>query len=143
MLASLSQVVALILGIWLIGVSLFMIFAPHRALDALSAMGGSGLVHFGELGLRTAAGFALVIAASSSKTPALIGAIGWFLAASALVIMVAPRRWHATYSNYCGFFARRWLPVAQGNPLPMLWNFDRRRRASSKDVASQSDLFFV
>lgn len=108
MLASLSQAVALILGIWLIGVSIFMIFAPHRALDALFAMGGSGLVHFGELGLRTAAGFALIIAASSSKTPALIGAIGWFLAASALVIMVAPRRWHATYSNY---WARR-IPIA-------------------------------
>jgi hypothetical protein len=107
MLASLSQAVALILGIWLIGVSLFMVFAPRRALEALSAMGGSGLVHFVELGLRTAAGFALVLAASSSKTPALIGAIGWFLAASALVIMVAPRRWHATYSNY---WARR-IPI--------------------------------
>lgn len=107
MLASLSQAVALILGIWLIGVSLFMVFAPRRALEALSAMGGSGLVHFGELGLRAAAGFTLVLAASSSKTPALIGAIGWFLAASALVIMVAPRRWHATYSNY---WARR-IPI--------------------------------
>ena len=80
MLASLSQAVALILGIWLIGVSLFMVFAPRRALEALSAMGGSGLVHFGELGLRTAAESALVGASSLCR----FAKASWVHAASVL-----------------------------------------------------------
>ncbi len=115
MIVAVSQYLAILLGVWLVGLSLFMLVSPHRALGALAAMGGSGLIHFGELGLRTLAGAALVLAASASKAPTLIGVVGWFLIVSALAIMIAPRRWHTGYSAYR---ARRIPVTAVRLPAP-------------------------
>ncbi|GAA0637211.1 hypothetical protein [Brevundimonas lenta] len=104
MIGELSRTVAVVLGLWLVGVSVFMFVSPARAVAALAKMGGSATIHFGELGLRTVGGIALILAASLSRFPEVIAAIGWFLVASALVLMVLPRRWHAAYSQY---WARR------------------------------------
>ena len=102
-----SQWIAAGVGAWLIGLSLFMFVAPRHALKALAAMGGTPLVHFGEMALRIVAGAALVLAADGSRFPQAISLIGWFLTASAVVLMVLPRRWHAAYSTW---WAKR-IPV--------------------------------
>ena len=100
MITTISQGIVLLTGVWLIGVSLMMLATPRRALRALSAMGGSNAVHFGELGLRLLVGIAFVLAAAMSKAPMAISVIGWFLAASAVTLMILPRRWHSAYSTY-------------------------------------------
>ncbi|WP_436355558.1 hypothetical protein [Brevundimonas sp. CEF1] len=100
MITTISQGIVLLTGVWLIGISLMMLAAPRRALRALSAMGGSNAVHFGELGLRLLVGIAFVPAAAMSKAPMAISVIGWFLAASAVALMILPRRWHSAYSTY-------------------------------------------
>lgn len=107
MLALASQWLAVGAGLWLIGLSLFMLADPRRSLRALAAMGGTPLVHFGEMALRIVAGAALVLAAEGSRFPQGIVLIGWFLIASAVVLMVLPRRWHAGYSTW---WAKR-IPV--------------------------------
>ena len=77
-----------------------MLAAPRRALNALAAMGGTPTVHFGEMAVRAAAGAALVLAAAGSRFPLQIAVIGGFLIASAAVLTLLPRRWHAAYSTW-------------------------------------------
>ena len=55
MTATAAQYLSIVVGLWLIGVSAFMLVAPRRALKALGAMGGSPTIHFGEMLLRIAA----------------------------------------------------------------------------------------
>lgn len=95
-----AQWLAIGVGVWLIGLSLFMLVKPQKSLAALAAMGGTPLVHFGEMALRILAGAALVLAAGGSRFPQGIALIGWFLIGSAVVLMVLPRRWHAGYSTW-------------------------------------------
>ena len=108
MTATAAQYLSIVVGLWLIGVSAFMLVAPRRALKALGAMGGSPTIHFGEMLLRIAAGSALVLAAAASRFPQAIALIGGFLIVSAAVLMLLPRRWHAAYSTW---WAQR-IPVA-------------------------------
>lgn len=102
-----SQWLAIGVGVWLIGLSLFMLVRPQASLAALAAMGGTPLIHFGEMALRVVAGAALVLAAEGARSPQGIALIGWFLIGSAVVLMVLPRRWHAGYSTW---WAKR-IPV--------------------------------
>jgi len=102
-----AQWLAIGVGVWLIGLSLFMLVRPQASLAALAAMGGTPLIHFGEMALRIVAGAALVLAAGGSRFPQAITLIGWFLIASAVVLMILPRRWHAGYSTW---WAKR-IPV--------------------------------
>ncbi|MFN4092362.1 MAG: hypothetical protein ACK4FG_05660 [Brevundimonas sp.] len=102
-----SQWLAVGVGVWLIGLSLFMLVRPQASLAALAAMGGTPLIHFGEMALRIVAGAALVLASEGSRFPQGIALIGWFLIASAVVLIVLPRRWHAGYSTW---WAKR-IPV--------------------------------
>lgn len=99
-LTVISQWVAVAAGVWLIGLGVWMAIFPDRALSALAAMGGSPLVHFGEMIIRLLIGAALVGAGPVSRLPALIPLIGWFLIVSAIILMVLPRRWHAAYSTW-------------------------------------------
>ena len=99
-MATAAQCLSIIVGLWLMGLSLFMLAAPRRALTALAAMGGSRTVHFGEMALRAAAGAGLVLAAAASRFPLAIAVVGWFLIASAAVLTMLPRRWHAAYSTW-------------------------------------------
>jgi hypothetical protein len=99
MIATAAHALSIVAGLWLIAVSLFMLVTPRRALRALAAMGGTRTVHFGEMAIRTLAGLALVLAAATSRFPSVIALIGWFLIASALILTILPRRWHAAYST--------------------------------------------
>lgn len=107
MIVTVSQWLAVLIGVWLMGLSLFMLLAPQRALGVLAAMGSTPPIHFGEMGGRVAAGLVLMLASVVSRSPQVINLIGTFLIVSAVVLMVLPRRWHAAYSSW---WARR-IPV--------------------------------
>lgn len=100
MIATVSQGLSICLGLWLAGLGVFMALKPRGALDALARMGGSPMIHFGEMALRVVAGVVLVLAAAESRYPMAVAVIGWFLIVSALVLMALPRRWHAAYSTW-------------------------------------------
>jgi hypothetical protein len=98
-MAVIGHWIAVAAGVWLIGLGVWMAAAPRRALSALAAMGSGGAVHFGEMTIRLLIGAALVAAGPVSRFPQIIPLFGWFLIVSALVLMAAPRRWHAAYST--------------------------------------------
>ncbi len=100
MLSVVAWGTAVALGLWMIGLGVFMAVAPRRALAALAAMGGTARVHFGEMGLRLLAGAALMIASGGSRFPQALWLVGAFLIVSAVVLMLLPRRWHSAYSRW-------------------------------------------
>jgi hypothetical protein len=107
-----------IVGVWLIGLGIFMLIRPRQALMALSRMGGSPAIHFGEMAVRSVAGIAMASAADASRYPVAVSVLGGFLVASAIVLSVLPRRWHAAYSTW---WSRR-IPVAAVRLIaPVSW----------------------
>ncbi|MGV9008575.1 hypothetical protein [Brevundimonas sp.] len=99
MISTIAQTVVLFAGLWLAGLGVWMFVRPVLALDVLKAMGSSPLIHFGEMALRTAAGFAFVVAAPQSRFPLTITVIGVFLIVTAVALTALPRRWHVAYST--------------------------------------------
>lgn len=100
MVATASQWLVVLAGVWLIALGVFMLIRPRQALAALGRMGGSPGVHFGEMAVRILAGTAMVFAAAASRFPVAVSVIGGFLVVSALVLLLLPRRWHAAYSTW-------------------------------------------
>lgn len=118
MVATASQCLVIVAGLWLIGLGVFMLIRPRQALGALGQMGGSPTVHIGEMAVRILVGIAMVFAAAASRFPVAIGVVGSFLIVSALVLLLLPRRWHAAYSTW---WSRR-IPVAAVRLIaPMSW----------------------
>ncbi len=118
MFAVAAQGLVLLAGVWLIGLGGWMLIRPRDALAALARMGGSPAIHIGEMAIRILAGLALLLAASASRSPSAMTVIGGFLIASALILLILPRRWHAAYST---FWAGR-IPVPAVRLIgPLSW----------------------
>lgn len=118
MIATASQWLVVLAGVWLICLGLFMLIQPRQALAALGQMGGTPTVHIGEMAVRILAGTAMVFAAPASRFPVAISVIGGFLIISALVLLLVPRRWHAAYSTWWS----RHIPVAAVRLIaPISW----------------------
>jgi hypothetical protein len=100
MISIVAQGTAVTLGLWMIGLGVFMAAAPRRALAALAAMGGTPRVHFGEMAIRILAGAALMLVSGASRFPQALWLIGAFLIVSAVVLILLPRRWHSAYSRW-------------------------------------------
>ncbi|MBU1324128.1 MAG: hypothetical protein KJ676_02705 [Alphaproteobacteria bacterium] len=79
MFAMAAQGTAVALGLWMIGLGVFMAVAPRRALAALAAM---------------------MVVSGASRFPQALWLIGAFLIVSAVVLLMLPRRWHSAYSRW-------------------------------------------
>jgi len=99
-MTGLSQWICVGAGIWLIGLGVWMGVRPRQALAVLAAMGGSTLVHFGEMAVRALIGAAIIGAAAGSRAPLVLTLFGGFLIVSAAVLAILPRRWHSNYSRW-------------------------------------------
>ena len=85
---------------WLAFVALICLFAPARARAGLASMGSNATIQFGEHIPRAIVGIAFVARAAESKVPMVFSIFGWFLLASSLMIMLAPRAWHQAYARW-------------------------------------------
>lgn len=103
------QAIALIVvaaaGLWLVGVAFLMALRPRYCLHLFQRMSANleranWHVQFTEQGLRVLAGVALILRAPASKLPLVFEVAGWLLAATSMLIMVAPTRWHGAYGTW-------------------------------------------
>lgn len=85
---------------WLAFVGLVCLIAPDAARRGLSRFGSTPAIQFGEHIPRAVVGVAFVLRASEAKTPLLFEWGGWFLLASSIAIMLAPRSWHHRYAQW-------------------------------------------
>lgn len=87
-------------GAWLIFVSVVSAVAPKAALWFLGKMASTQLINVTELTLRLIAGLALFFAAPQSLFPELFRIVGGFMAATSVILLMVPRRWHARYAQW-------------------------------------------
>ncbi len=87
-------------AVWLIGVSILMLVRPQAALGYLGMFASTNFINYLELISRLTVGLAFVWYAKSMPYPVIFSVFGWFLAASAAILMLTPRRWHAKYAVY-------------------------------------------
>lgn len=95
-----AYVVLLAESVWLIGVSVFMFVKPQTAISYIGKFASTNLINYSELIIRLIVGIAFIVYADFSRYPKVFQVIGWFLTVSAIIIMVLPRRWHASYAKY-------------------------------------------
>ncbi len=98
MINTIAQWLVLASGAWLVAISIFMVFKPQTALGYLGKMASTDLINYSELTLRLIAGAALWRYSEFSKAPEALNIIGLFLAVTAVVLFLVPRKWHAAYS---------------------------------------------
>ena len=98
---------------WLAFVGLVCLFRPQVAQATLGRMGSTWRIQLGEHALRGLAGLAMVLRADASKVPELFTFGGWFVVASSVLIVLAPRRWHHDLSLW---FAAM-IPTAAWPPI--------------------------
>lgn len=95
-----SGILVLLFALWLMAISLFMLAKPKKSLEVLKLMGSSAPIHFGELIPRFFFGLGVFGIAATQIHPVIWKTCGVFLSASAVMLMLAPRRWHNAYSRY-------------------------------------------
>ncbi|MFL0354930.1 hypothetical protein ACI5KX_00505 [Erythrobacter sp. GH1-10] len=100
MIQLLAQGCILIAAGWLAWVSIVCLVAPQVARNALARFGSTAAMQFGEHIPRAVVGIALIVRAAESKAPAVFAVGGWFLLATSIAIMLAPRRWHHAYAEW-------------------------------------------
>ena len=86
-------------ALWLSVAGIVAVISPEAARRFIGRMGSTPRIHFTEHFLRGLVGVALILAAASSKFPAAFHGAGIFIAATSLLILIAPREWHARYSR--------------------------------------------
>jgi hypothetical protein len=119
-----ALIIVVAAGLWLAGVGALMAFRPgyclilcERMTVNLEASGWRQNVI--EQGFRIVAGVALVIRAPASKLPLAFEIAGWILAATSVVIVVSPPRWHGAYGRWLmGRLAP--LAIRMASPLPVM-----------------------
>ena len=119
-----ALIVVIAAGLWLAGVGLLMALRPDYCLDLLARMtasleASSWRLNLTEQGLRILVGAALVVRAPASKLPLAFEVAGWILAATSILILMLPMRWHAAYGR---MLLQRLAPptVRVLSPLPVL-----------------------
>jgi len=98
MLADIARYGVIAFGLFLILTGVWMLTRPAACRAILAKMGSTPLIHYVEHALRAAVGLAFVGAAEYSRAPDILTYAGWFLVATSILIMLAPRRMHAAYA---------------------------------------------
>ncbi len=86
-------------GLWLIGVAILMALHPQRFLELLSLTASSWRINITEQRLRLVTGLALIGRAELSKLPILFYVSGIITAASSVILLLIPLRWHAGWTR--------------------------------------------
>jgi hypothetical protein len=104
-----AWVVLLAAAGWLVWVGGIMAFRPLLALDLLGRTATTSRINAIEQVPRLIAGAAMMVRAEISRFPDFFLVAGLFIAASSVVLLLIPLRWH---NGYAVFWAKRIPPVA-------------------------------
>lgn len=94
---------------WLTLIGVMMALAPRGALALLRRAGSTHAINMFELGARLVFGLSMMGVSAASAFPDVIFYIGAFLAATSVLILVLPLRWH---NGYAVWWADRLPPIA-------------------------------
>lgn len=98
MISQLAIYGVLLFAAWMALVGGIMMLAPDGALSILRKAGSTAIINIAEQSLRFTFGIALIGAAHLSRFPEAFTWIGVFIAATSVLILLIPRRWHYAYA---------------------------------------------
>jgi uncharacterized protein YjeT (DUF2065 family) len=99
MIEVLAGLVVVLSGVFLIGLAGLIGFRPQTAEGFLRSFASSPRAHYTEQALRLIAGGALVLFAPSMWFPAVFSVFGWLIAVTAVLLLLAPWRWHHEFGK--------------------------------------------
>lgn len=122
----LCRVIVFIFGLWLIGVSIFILIIPRVALDTLSKFASTTLINYTELILRLIVGLGIYGLAQYTNYPHLLKLVGLFLIATAIILILIPREWHHKYAIWWANKLKPWqirvcAPISFVAGCIMIW----------------------
>jgi hypothetical protein len=100
-MATVTQILVIISGVWLIAVSILMFVSPQSAIRYVGKAASTNLINYSELTLRGIWGIALMSFAEFSKFPQILGVFGVFILVTTAILFLVPRKWHARYAMWC------------------------------------------
>ena len=93
-----SRFIIIAFGVWLLWVSERMLVKPSFAISSLRKFASANLINYTELSLRFIVGAAFYNFAPHTDYTKALQIIGIFLAVTAIMLMLIPRRWHHNYA---------------------------------------------
>ena len=126
MFVRVAQLVVIASGLWLIFAGVVALVRPATAIGFVARMGSTLRIHWTEHLLRGVAGLALMLADETARVPSLFLIGGGFVLASSVMILLAPRDWHARYARSAaarlGPGAMRLLaPLSVAGGVGLIW----------------------
>ena len=108
-----------LIALWLIVAAVVMAVRPAYALSVVAKAGSTVGAQWLEHTLRFLAGVVLVLVAPESRAPQSLLIIGGFVAATSILILILPRRWHHAYAVWCARTLPPWL-IRALSPVSLL-----------------------
>lgn len=107
---TLSAVIVVLAGIWLIGLAAIAIVKPDRVKQFFAKFASSAFTHFLEMFVRIIVGAAFVIYSPQVKFSVVFAVFGWMLILTTAVLLFVPWKLHRR-------FADRSLPLVTGRMI--------------------------
>jgi hypothetical protein len=107
MIHSLTSLVVLLVGIYLVGLSVVSLLHPARAARFLTGFARSAAAHYLELTLRLTAGAAILFTAPKMLLSGYFVVAGWVLVATTICLCAVPWRWHRRFAEWSVPYAVR------------------------------------
>ena len=113
---SLPQIVILLFGIVVCGISIWALFIPERLLQMIMAINDKKMTYLVAVGVRLLLGVTLVLAAPDSAFPEVFEVIGWLTIFAAVILSLLgkalQRKLAAWFSGLSRLEIRGWLLLA-------------------------------
>ena len=113
---SLPQIVILLFGIVVCGISIWALFVPERLLQMIMAINDKKVTYLVAVGVRLLLGVTLVLAAPDSAFPGVFEVIGWLTIFAAVILSLLgkglQRKLAAWFSGLSRLAIRGWLLLA-------------------------------
>jgi len=95
-----SAVIVVLAGIWLIGLAALAFVRPGSAKDFLNAFASSAFTHFFEVFIRIVVGTAFVFYSPQMKFPIVFTVFGWLLISTSVVLLFVPWKLHKRFAEW-------------------------------------------
>ena len=113
---SLPQIVILLFGIVVCGISIWALFVPERLLQMIMAINDKKVTYLAAVGVRLLLGVTLVLAAPDSAFPVVFEVIGWLTIFAAVILTLLGKglqnKLAAWFSGLSRLEIRGWLLLA-------------------------------
>jgi len=113
---SLPQIVILLFGIVVCGISIWALFVPERLLQMIMAINDKKVTYLAAVGVRLLLGVTLVLAAPDSAFPVVFEVIGWLTIFAAVILSLLgkglQRKLATWFSGLSRLEVRGWLMLA-------------------------------